>query len=157
MPLDKKELKGEEREIYKKLKDLPVKFECAMDDDFNTALAIGHMFDAARALNRFMDLYPQKEDPTFLSILSYGKKQFRKLSDILGILVSEPAQYLEDQKARKLTLLKIDVSEIEAKIEERNLARREKDWARADKIRSELAERGILLEDDPEKTTWRVA
>lgn len=156
LPLDRVELKGDEREIYEKLKELPVKFECAMDDDFNTALAIGHMFDAARALNRFMDLYPQKEDSIFLSILSYGKKQFGKLGHILGILVSEPAQYLEDQRARKLRLLNIDVSEIEAKIEERNLARREKDWARADKIRAELAKRGILLEDGPEKTTWRV-
>lgn len=156
-PPGKADLDEEEIEIRRRIGDLANRFHEAMDDDFNTVMAMGHVFDAARALNRFMDISSRKDAPIFPAILHQGKERFREIGEVLGIMVSDPAQYLEDQKRRKLSLLNVNLSELEAKIEERNRARREKEWTRADEIRAELAERGISLEDGPDGTTWRIA
>ncbi len=157
LSLDQMNLEGDEKKVYQKLRNLLPKFQQAMDDDFNTAMAIGHIFEATRTLNQFMELYSKRKGITFFSILSYGEKQLREMGKILGFLVSDPAQYLADQELRRLGLLNIRLSEIEAMIEERTVARSKKDWLKADRIREELRKRGVLLEDSKEKTTWRIA
>jgi cysteinyl-tRNA synthetase len=128
------------------------KFLEAMDDDFNTALAIGHMFELIKELNRFLD-----SKPAGVVAQEAAKKALALLKEtghVLNIFIKTPREWL-------LSLLRIkhlDVSEeeIERLMAERQSARKEKNFARADEIRKELDRKGIVLEDKKDRTEWRV-
>ncbi len=110
------------------------RFEQAMNDDFNTPVALSVLFDIARELN--------KSDN---SNLAYTLKQ---LASTLGLLQLEPDEFLQGGESQN--------AEIEQQIQLRIQAKKEKNWALADKIRNDLKSQGILLEDSPDGTTsWR--
>lgn len=106
-----------------------------MDDDFNTADAISVIFDLIRDVNTNITIESSKE------LVKYALDLIRELGSPLGIL----------QKSTKASL----EEEIERLIQERQKARKEKDWALADKIRDDLKERGIVLEDTPQGVRWK--
>ncbi len=110
------------------------RFEEAMDDDFNTADAISVIFEMVKYANT---LEPEKTTAEGWNAL---RQNLLKLADILGI--REPEETILD-------------ADIEALIEERQAARKAKNYARADEIRKELADRGILLEDTKEGVKWK--
>ncbi len=110
------------------------RFEEAMDDDFNTADAISVIFEMVKYANT---LEPEKTTAEGWNAL---RQNLLKLADILGI--REPEETILD-------------ADIEALIEERQAARKTKNYARADEIRKELADRGILLEDTKEGVKWK--
>ncbi len=110
------------------------RFEEAMDDDFNTADAISVIFEMVKYANT---LDPEKTTAEGWNAL---RQNLLKLADILGI--REPEETILD-------------ADIEALIEERQAARKAKNYARADEIRKELADRGILLEDTKEGVKWK--
>ncbi|MBR1444763.1 MAG: cysteine--tRNA ligase, partial [Firmicutes bacterium] len=110
-------------------------FESAMDDDFNTADAITAIFEEVRFTNANTDENSSKE---YLSAM-YNK--LIVLCDILGIKFEDKAANDED-------------AEIEKLIEERQIARKNKDWATADRIRDELKARNIILEDTAAGIRW---
>jgi cysteinyl-tRNA synthetase len=119
------------------------RFEQAMDDDFNTPVALAVLFDLARELNRMKD-----NDPEKAAVLAYSLKS---LGNILGILDGDPEAFLKDgDNAGGLS-----DEEIEAQIQLRLAAKKTKDWAGADRIRDELKAHGIVLEDVPGGTNWR--
>jgi len=120
----------------------------AMDDDLNTARAIGHVFDHVRELNRALDA---GADDTIAPM----RADLATVGGFLGIMSAEPAAFLEDTRGRGALGEQIEAREIEALIEERNAARAERDFKRADEIRSGLRERGIVLEDSAGGTKWR--
>lgn len=145
-----------DQEIYEEVKNLIPKFEQAMNEDFNTALALGHLYNAVRALNRYLfDSQYNKTDQT-LSILVSARKAFSRIGTVLGLFQTKPETFLEMLKNQKLSELDITVEEIERMIEERNQARKEKDWKRADEIRQTLLKKNIILEDGRTKTTWNI-
>ncbi len=121
----------------------------AMCDDFNTADAIGSLFELTRAINRSIDARG------WTPALAEALAEIRHFGDVLGILEYDPAEYLQEIKLQKKASA-ISSEEIEGLIEERNAARKEKNWKRADEIRDYLSDNGILLEDKPEGTLWRV-
>jgi cysteinyl-tRNA synthetase len=121
----------------------------AMCDDFNTAEALGNLFELTRAINRSID--SNGWTPT----LDTALEQIKQFGNTLGILEYDPNEYLQSHKLEKAST-EITEEEIEALIEERISARKDKNWARADEIRDELDEKGILLEDKPDGTVWRV-
>jgi cysteinyl-tRNA synthetase len=88
--------------------------------------------------------------------LKQGFDQLSKLGWIFGLLREDPQRYLEVQKREGLKTLKVSEDEILRLIEERNQARRNKDWKRADEIRNTLVAEGILLEDAPSGTQWKL-
>jgi len=108
----------------------------AMDDDFNTPEAVSVLFELANEINRSRSL----DDARLL----------RSLAGVLGLLEREPEVFLQAGNDGG-----ISSGEIEARIEARNAARRSKDFAQADRIRDELLEKGVALEDGPGGTTWR--
>ena len=134
------------------IRNLKSEFEKAMDDDFNTAKALGVIFEFIKELNRFMDKKPSnKED---LTLLSYAKKIIKELGGVLNLFQRQPTQWYRDL----LKIKKLEISEevINRLIEERVKARKNKDWQKADTIRQQLLSKGIILEDKPDKTVWKV-
>lgn len=137
------------------LSEFSDRFHEAMDDDFNTAQVLGHTFDLAREVNRFLDHQPTAPqlDARKQKILDC----FKPLKETLGLFGQEPRVYFQFQKDKVLKQGSLSDGEIQQKIEQRRQARVDKDFNRADQIRKELAERGILLKDNPDgSTTWTV-
>ncbi len=120
------------------------RFYAAMDDDFNTPEALAVLFDLTREINR---LRPEDE----LKAAGLGAELCR-LGGILGILQDDPEAYLKGGAGGDEGF---SDEEIETLIQQRLDARKAKDWAEADRIRDELKEQGVLLEDGPGGTTWR--
>lgn len=110
-------------------------FQVAMDDDFNTANGVTVLYDFARWLNQYA-----KEERVSKVVLQAALRVYEKLVSILGV-------YFEKEELQD--------DNIEALIEERNLARKEKNFARSDEIRDLLKEKGIILEDTPQGVRWR--
>ncbi|MCX5890518.1 MAG: cysteine--tRNA ligase [Deltaproteobacteria bacterium] len=136
-----------------RLGSLGARFEAAMDDDLNTAQALGFLFDAVRLLNRLME--EPSEHPGYLTILRETYDSLVRLGEVLNLLQADPEEMVRTLR-QKAADLKITPEEIERLIAERVQARKNKDWARADAVRQQLADLDILLEDTPQGTTWRV-
>ena len=111
-------------------------FRAAMDEDFNTPVALAVLFDLAGELNR-------TRSPAVAALL-------RGLAGTLGILQQEPRAYLQGDSAPG----GVDTSTIDAAIAARQAAKAAKNFAEADRIRKELAAQGIELKDTPQGTTW---
>jgi len=121
------------------------RFMAAMNDDFNTAEALAAMFDLARDINKARET--DVEQARQLAAL------LRQLGGILGLLQAEPESYLKGGDTASAGGLSDD--EINTMIEARQQARVEKNWAESDRIRDQLQDAGIILEDGPQGTTWR--
>ena len=124
-----------------------------MDDDLNTAQALGYLFDAVRLINRLLE--QPSEHPGYLTILWETYHSLVGLGRVLNLLQADPEEMVKTLR-QKAADLKLTPEEIERLIEARVQARKDKDWARADAIRKQLADLDILLEDTPQGTMWRV-
>ena len=128
------------------------KFDEAMDDDFNTALALGHIFEFIRETNKFLDHKPSGSKDS--ELLSSAKKILLESGDILNLFNRRPYEwYLSLMKIRNVG---VSEKEILEKIKQRREARDGKDWQAADAIRKGLEEKGIILEDKKDRTDWKV-
>ena len=134
------------------------RFSEAMDDDFNTPRCLAILFDAARAINRMSsDSGSLPESTPSRELLSEVDAVIVRLSrDILGLLQEDPETFLETLRRSAAKHLKIGEDMIRDLIVQRASARKQKDFQRADQIRNDLASQGILLEDGPSGTTWKV-
>jgi cysteinyl-tRNA synthetase len=121
-------------------------FRQEMDDDFNTPRALALIFDEVRAINRLLDQKKAKG-------IEQRCAAVRVMCDTLGLL--QPG-YFERKKARFLAKSPIKQYEIDDLIRRRDQARQEKNWREADRLRDELSQKGILLEDTPKGTVWKV-
>jgi len=131
-----RELNEEEKRIKEKFEEYKKEFEDAMDDDFNTADAISVLFEMSKTANTNISGNSSKK------LVEYILDIFLKLSEILGLSYRGVETELNDE-------------EILALIEERQKARKEKNWKLADEIRDRLREKGIILEDTPEGVRWK--
>jgi cysteinyl-tRNA synthetase len=150
-------LNSQELEIQRIISELSEKFHEAMDDDFNTASVLGHLNFCLRNLNGWLNQvkrYREKQIP--LSIVEQALNTFAKIGKVFGLFSEDPEQYFEQRKAEKLQSIPITEEEIASLIAERNQARKEKNWAKADEIRNLLLARSILLEDTSQGTIWKV-
>ena len=133
----KEEMSEEERVSLVQAGKFAEEFEAAMDDDFNTADAISSIFELVKFANTNAAAESSK------AYLCELKALIVKLSDVLGLIVEKEEEMLDQ--------------DIEALIEERQAARKARDFARADEIRTELLEKGIILEDTREGVKWKRA
>ena len=128
---------AKEQEKFAKTEAFVKEFEEAMEDDFNTADAVSAIFNLVKYANTNTDETSSKE---FLEQL---KGLIVKLADVLGLIVEKKEEMLDE--------------EVESLIAERQEARKAKNFQRADEIRNELLEKGIILEDTREGVKWKRA
>ncbi len=131
------EISGAEQEMLSELQNFTARFDEAMEDDFNTADAISVIFELVKFININIRNTNNKV------IFEEFYRELTKLSDICGLILTQKEDILEE--------------EIEKLIEERQNARKEKNFKRADEIRDELLNRGIILEDTREGVKWKKA
>jgi cysteinyl-tRNA synthetase len=143
-------------EVHQAIEAFQARFEEAMDDDFNTAQALGHFYDLQRYLNSLLDISKGHPTEEITSMLKQGFNHFSKIGWVFGLFREDPETYLSGQRKEGLKRLNLSEEEILRFIEERNVARREKNWKRADEIRNELLSKGIVLEDTPSGTLWKI-
>lgn len=129
-------LAEQSEEYLQKIDELKKEFEREMDDDFNTANAISVLFELARIANTYLN-----EANTDEKVLKAFIETFDVLSDVLGINLAQEEEMLDE--------------EIEKLIEERNIARKNRDFKRADEIRDQLLKMNIILEDTRQGTRWK--
>ena len=132
------------------------KFEEAMDDDFNTAEALGYFYDLQTHLNSLLSFSKGKPTDEVASMLKQGLDHFSKIGWVFGLFREDPGDYLSRQKKEGVKKLNLTEDQVLQSIEERNLARKGKNWKRADEIRSDLLSKGIVLEDTPTGTIWKI-
>ena len=133
--VSREDMNEEEKDYIDSLNKYREKYIQKMDDDFNTADAITVLFELSKDLNTNLNVNSSKE------VVSKALGVLRELGAPLGILQKSTKGSLED--------------EIEALIEARQKARKEKNFAEADKIRDDLKARGIVLEDTPQGVRWK--
>lgn len=130
-------LADEEKSLLNDAKNYVARFDEAMDDDFNTADAISVIFELVKFANTHADATKS------IDFITELKKEIIELSEICGLIVEKKEELLD--------------SDIEKLIEDRQTARKEKNFARADEIRKELLDKGIVLEDTREGVKWKRA
>jgi len=145
-----------EGQLADALNSLEENFISAMDDDFNTAKALAAFFDFLHPLNQHLSDKKAKKKKGGKALAHRAAEELRKLGAILGLFQEEPKAYLNALRDRHARIKDLDPADIENKIEQRTQARKNKDFAEADRIRDELQDKGVILEDKPEGTVWRV-
>jgi cysteinyl-tRNA synthetase len=156
-----------EGDDFAALRDVEKRFTEAMDDDFNTAAALGHIFDAARVLNRLAPADPAAEKEKTGEFLA-GYTVLEPLFGVLGLLTPSAEEYFRGEdyvnesegsvsktEADAEVTFRLSPEEIGRRIEARKAARARKDFPEADRIRKELDALGIVLEDSKTGTTWK--
>ena len=141
-------------EAYETATAFPERFYGAMDNDFNTAEAMGHVFDLVRSVNRLGNDRGARTKAG--AILAPARRAFDLIAAVLGIGSMSPTDFFDEVKTKRLLAQGRSVDEIEAKIVARGAARAAKDWAEADRLRAELDADNIVVMDGPAGSTWRM-
>lgn len=131
-------------------------FDKSMCDDFNTAQALAVFHDYCKTINKFFQKNQKNNDDKSIATISYGYKKIIEFAKVFGILQESAEEFFEKELEKTLAEHNITKEFVENKINERNKARAEKDYAKADEIRSQLIELGIELEDTKEGTRYRI-
>jgi cysteinyl-tRNA synthetase len=136
-----------DEQVTEQLNQLKEKFEAAMNDDLNTSVALSVMFELVRLTQKLLD-----DNKTTAATLNLVDVLFNRLGgDVLGIVKEQYEQKTRTDEIKRLELA------VDGLVELRDKARRNKNFSQADEIRDILGSAGIVLEDKPDGTTWRMA
>ena len=128
------------------------KFEEAMNDDFNTAVALALLNEEVRKMNTRAQ--EQKTDPD--GDLQISLAALKQAGHVLGLFYRTPKEFQAEMFQLKNRELDLDTEKIESLIAQRNSARKAKDWGKADQCRDDLTAMGVVLEDTPQGTEWKI-
>ncbi|OGL44385.1 MAG: cysteine--tRNA ligase [Candidatus Schekmanbacteria bacterium RBG_16_38_11] len=144
----------QKKSFLEEVSSFKASFEEAMDDDFNTAKALGKVFELIKEINIFIN---EKRDfsKDDLDSLTEAGNLIKKNGKILGLFQDDPQEWFKKSWVESPVSEEISEEEVNRLIEERNSARKKKDWQAADRIRKELLEKNIILEDTPSGTKWK--
>jgi cysteinyl-tRNA synthetase len=140
-----------------KINSLVDRFVKAMDNDFNSAQALGHIFEVVKVLNTIRQSLPATPAESDLALLHASAKSIRELAGIMGLLQQDPVAYIKDKQEKTMSRLDIGQAAIESLISDRKIAREQKNWPRADEIRDILLHHKIEIKDEADgSTSWQV-
>ncbi|MDO8723259.1 MAG: cysteine--tRNA ligase, partial [Syntrophales bacterium] len=149
-------LTGKHAEVLARINAQREKFVEAMDDDFNTARAVGCLFEATRIINGYLAEKPSLASPETLFILHQAHRYFEEAGGVLGFFRDAVDDYFLKDREKESAKQGLNAEEIERLIGERNIARGVKNWEKADEIRKTLAGKNVILKDSPASTTWEI-
>jgi cysteinyl-tRNA synthetase len=132
-------------------------FREAMDDDFNSAAAVGHLYESFVLANKLLDEPKSAPKDVRQRTLMRLREDLRACGETLGIFRRVPSEFLLARRARLCQRRGIDAAAVETRIAERMQARAAKNFTLADELRNKLKADGIELMDGPSGTSWRVA
>jgi cysteinyl-tRNA synthetase len=144
----------DDEKLINELDSFSDKFKEAMDDDFNTAAAIGHLYSLTRSLNTVIDAAKKNKGKMSHLIAKKAKKAFNQAGKVFGLFQMDPSKYFDTMKKEGLASSGDSEEEIEGLVAERAAAKKEKNFVRADEVRDILTEKGIILKDTPQGTEW---
>jgi cysteinyl-tRNA synthetase len=139
-----------------KIIKLVERFQDAMDNDFNSAQALGHLFDTVKILNKITRVLPEDPAAGDLALLQESAKTIKELAGILGLVNQDPVVYIKTKQAKLIKEMGVKQAEVEQLIQQRTEARKNKDWSRSDEIRDILLAMHVELQDGSTGTKWTV-
>jgi len=145
------------REVEGLIGQFRKKIDEALEDDFNTAQALGYFHDLSRKLNRLLDSLGLKAGETAKDSLVKAAGVLKAAGWLLGILNQPLDGFFYRERERAMESRGLSKQRITDLIDKRVQARKEKDWARADALRTELQEMGVILKDNSQGTEWYLA
>lgn len=151
-----KRIVAKKEPVPEELSEFPARLRSALDDDLNTPLALAHAAGFLKHVNELCDRAGAKGGQAGQDAHDAARRGFEVLAEVLGIGGDDPEEFRIRVRNRRARSLGINVAEVERALVERTEARRAKDFARADRVRDELAARGVEMFDSPEGTTWRL-
>jgi len=157
--LGKPEIKGGKlpEEIAAEYAVMEKAWDAAMDDDMNTAAALGHMNSLAHLMGRIMEDKTLRKNAGARDLLRDAREKFTVWGEVLGLFLLPPANFLADLKDCRARRKNIDIVRVEELMTERRAAREAKDFAASDALRDALAELGVVVRDTPEGAVWDMA
>lgn len=142
------------KKFIQSLRELGNKFGDALDDDFNTAKALGYVFESVRLLNNYFIAEKNASPEDKANVLKTSKELFAYFGSILGVFQEDPSNFFIFDKEKESFKRGLSIEKIEKLIEERKAARMAKNWAKADEIRKQLLNMGVVLKDIDNTTSW---
>ncbi len=130
------------------------RFLAALDDDFNTAQALGHLFSLSRAVNRFAA--HKKASKRGGPVVAATLAAFELAGKALGVMATPTVDFVEEVKSKRLGALGLSRDTVEDAVARRQAHREAKEWAQADALREQMSAKGIEIMDGPEGSKWRV-
>jgi cysteinyl-tRNA synthetase len=151
-----KKIKGEGA-VPPEVAEFSQRLAAALDDDLNTAQGVAQLSGLLKATNELVDGAAGKKGSISPAAHQAVEKALKQVGAVLGLGLDDAASFLARVRARGAKARNIDESWVRTKIEQRAAARGERDYAMADAVRDELAEKGIELLDTPSGTDWRLS
>ncbi|RRD70750.1 MULTISPECIES: cysteine--tRNA ligase [unclassified Desulfovibrio] len=142
------------QEIRKEWEELPQAFDAALNDDLNTAQALGQIFSHVRLVNRLLEDKNLKSGEEARLLLEQFVARARQWHARLGLFGQEPEIFLQELRAVRAKRKNLDVQRVEELLHKRGQARAAKDFALSDALRQELQEMGVSVRDTPDGQTW---
>ncbi len=145
------------QDLVQELDGLEAGFNEALEDDLNTAGALGHLFGAVRLAGRLAEDKGLRKSEGARGLWTRIARDLESWSTVLGVFGREPGEFLAELRACRAGRKGIDPAQVERRLEERLAARKNKDFAASDRIRDELATLGVEVKDTPQGQVWDVA
>lgn len=141
-------------ELEKEFAALDADWDEAMADDLNTAAALGHLNNAVRLAGKILEDKTLRKNAGARALLQRIRQRLSVWGKVLGLLLLPPRQFLADLREIRIRRASLDMAEVERLLAERTAARQDKDFARSDSLRDQLAALGVIVRDTPQGMVW---
>lgn len=143
-------------DVIKEMETAESEWRAAMDDDMNTAAALGHMFTLVRLAGRILDDKGLKKSQSAKDTLTRIRADMNTWGKVLGLFQDQPSTFLMELRNIKAQRKGIDAAKVEGLLQDRLTARQNKDFARSDALRNEIAALGVEVKDTAQGQQWDI-